>query len=68
MKTILAFITILTGFTTAESLPLIPLPASIKTLEGSFDFTATTAIRFDRDLKAEADLFAADLQARTTNH
>jgi len=65
MKTILASITILTGFTTAESLPLIPLPASIKTQEGSFDFTATTAIRFDRDLKAEADLFAADLQART---
>lgn len=65
MKILLASIPLLTGFAAAGSLPLIPLPVSVKPLEGFFDFAAATAIRFDRGLKAEADVFAADLQART---
>lgn len=55
----------LTGLATAETVPLIPLPVSVKTQEGAFDFSATTAIRYDRSLKPEADLFASDLQERT---
>lgn len=65
MKILLASIPLLTGFAAAGSLPLIPLPVSVKLLEGFFDFAAATAIRFDRGLQAEADVFAADLQART---
>lgn len=49
----------------AETLPLIPLPVSVKPMEGAFDFSPATVIRYDRSLKAEADLFAADLQALT---
>jgi hexosaminidase len=65
MKSTIILSAILTGFAAAESLPLIPLPVSVKTLEGSFNFTTSTAIRYDRAVKAEAELFAAELQART---
>lgn len=65
MKILLASITALTVLAAAESLPLIPLPASVETMEGAFSFSASTAIRYDRSLKAEVELFAADLQART---
>jgi hexosaminidase len=53
---------ILSGFAIADPLPLIPLPVSVKTQEGSFAFSPATGIRYDRNLKAEAELFAADLQ------
>ncbi|MDP3850409.1 MAG: beta-N-acetylhexosaminidase [Luteolibacter sp.] len=62
---LLMIATALTGFACADSLPLIPLPVSVTAREGAFEFSAGTAIRFDRDLKTEADLFAADLQALT---
>lgn len=55
----------LAGIAAADPLPLIPLPVSVKAGEGTFDFSVTTAIRYDRGLKAEAELFAADLQARS---
>jgi hexosaminidase len=55
----------LTGLTSAESLPLIPLPVSVKTQEGTFDVSTTTAIRYDSGVKTEAALLASDLQART---
>ena len=56
---------ILTGFAVSDPLPLIPLPVSVKTQEGSFAFSPATGIRYDRNLKAEAELFATDLQALT---
>lgn len=52
----------LTSLVSAGPLPLIPLPVTMKTAEGSFDFSPDTAIRFDRSLQNEADLLAADLQ------
>lgn len=51
--------------TAAASLPLIPLPVSVKTLEGEFAFSKATAIRFDSRLQGEAKLFAAELQSRS---
>src|SRR5688572_2860692 len=65
MKSTLALTAILAGFAAAESLPLIPLPVSLEAREGAFDFSSATAIRHERGLKAEADLLAADLKART---
>lgn len=65
MKRLLALSTALAGITSAAPLPLIPLPVSVKPQEGSFSFSPETAIRFDRSLKSEAALFAADLQARS---
>ncbi len=65
MKSTIFLSAALAGFAAAESLPLVPLPVSVKTLEGSFDFSPSTAIRFDHSVKAEAELFAAELQART---
>ncbi len=65
MKLPIATSLILAGFAAADPLPLIPLPVSVKNLEGSFDFSSVTAIRFDRGLKMEADLFAADLKKRS---
>lgn len=56
---------LLSGVAVADPLPLIPLPVSVKTREGSFAFSPATGIRYDRNLKAEAELFAADLQALT---
>jgi hexosaminidase len=56
---------ILAGCVTADTLPLIPLPVAMKVLDGSFDFSSATGIRFDVSLKAEAGLFAADLLKRS---
>ncbi|WP_338288966.1 beta-N-acetylhexosaminidase [Luteolibacter sp. LG18] len=64
---LLASMMALSGLAAADSLPLIPQPVSVKPGEGAFDFTAATGIRYDRTLKAEADLFAADLQKLTGN-
>ncbi len=55
----------LTGAALANPLPLIPEPVSVIPGEGVFPFSSTTAIRYDRSLKSEADLFAADLKALT---
>lgn len=55
----------LAGVAAADPLPLIPQPASLTLGEGAFEFGPDTAIRFDRSLKAEVDLFAADLKALT---
>ena len=55
----------LTNVSAAAPLPLIPLPVSVKQLDGSFGISAATAIRYDRGVKAEAELFAADLKTRT---
>ena len=64
MKFPIAASIILAGTAAADPLPLIPLPVSVKNLEGSFEFSAATAIRFDGSLKSEAELFAADLKKR----
>jgi hexosaminidase len=45
----------------AEPLPLIPQPVLVQAGEGSFSFSAATAIRYNPQLDAEAKLFAADL-------
>jgi hexosaminidase len=55
----------LSGLTLAAPLALVPLPVSVTPGAGTFDFSAATAICFDPALKNEADLLAADLQART---
>ena len=55
----------LAGLATAQSLPLIPLPVSVKTQEGAFDFSVATAIRYDRSLKADVDLLVSELKALT---
>jgi len=65
MRFLIASAAVLTSVIFAEPLPLIPLPASVKRMEGTFEFSAATAIRFDRSVKGEMELFAADLQART---
>lgn len=65
MNRIIASTIALAGFASADPLPLIPLPVSVKGREGAFEFSADTAIRVDRSLQAGAELFAADLQART---
>jgi len=65
MKSLIVSAAALTGFVSADPLPLIPLPASVKPMEGAFEFSPATAIRFDRSVTKEMELFAADLQART---
>jgi len=42
----------------AQTLPLIPQPKNLQKQEGSFAFSAETAIRFDRQLSAESGLLA----------
>ncbi|OYV07408.1 MAG: hypothetical protein CFE26_01200, partial [Verrucomicrobiales bacterium VVV1] len=65
MKSLIVSAAALTGLVSADPMPLIPLPASVKPMEGAFEFSAATAIRFDRSVKTEMELFATDLQART---
>jgi hexosaminidase len=58
----LVFTAALTGFVGASPLPLIPQPVSLETRDGEFGFSSTTGIWFDREVGAEAELFAADLK------
>lgn len=48
----------------AESLPIIPKPVEELRLDGQFAIGPETVIRFDRRVRAEAELFAADLGKR----
>lgn len=45
----------------AQPLPLIPKPVELQPKDGSFRLGPETGIRFDRSLKKEAELLAADL-------
>lgn len=48
----------------ADSLPIIPKPLEETRLDGHFSIGPETVIRFDSRLRAEAELFAADLGKR----
>lgn len=49
----------------ADPLPLIPLPAVVERIDGSFAFSADTSIRYLPALAAEAKLFAKELEKLT---
>ena len=55
----------LVGTVFGQSLPLIPKPKSMQAQEGSFAFSAATAIRFDRKLTGEAELLSAQFERLT---
>ena len=61
----LAIAAALTGAALAGSPALVPLPVAVQPGTGTFGFSAATAIRCDASLRADADLLAADLQARS---
>ena len=66
MKTLVALALLGTlAATAAAPLPIIPQPVAVQPGEGAFAFSATTAIRHDRKLAAEAKLFADDLSKLT---
>ena len=66
MKTLIALALLGTlAATAAAPLPIIPQPVAVQPGEGAFAFSATTAIRHDRKLAAEAKLFADDLSKLT---
>jgi len=50
--------TLTTSSIMGQSLPLIPQPKVLRTQEGSFAFSAETAVRFDRQLSVESGLLA----------
>ena len=61
---VLVFSAALTCIALAEPPALVPLPVSVQPAAGTFGFSTATAIRCDAALLAEANLLAADLQAR----
>ncbi len=61
--TILA--SLLAGAAFGQTLPLIPKPKSIQTQEGTFAFSAATAISFDRELAGESVLLSAQFERLT---
>ena len=66
MNTILfTAVALCAGIASADVLPLIPVPVSLKVGDGNFEFTATTGIRFGATLEQDAKLFAADLEKLT---
>lgn len=66
MRTFLfiALSVIMPAVTVAQNLPIIPKPFEEARLAGQFPITPETVIRFDSRLRAEAELFAADLSNR----
>jgi len=62
---VLLFSAALAGIVQAVPPALVPLPVSVQPASGTFDYTTATAICCDGNLKAEANLLAADLQARS---
>ncbi len=66
MKTLVALALVGTlGAAAAAPLPIIPQPVSVAPGDGTFTFTAETAIRHHRELGADAKLFAEDLEKLT---
>lgn len=65
MKHILTAAALMATPLLAESLPIIPMPVKAEKAEGSFQLKDDLAIRYQSDLKKEAEMLAKGIEAAT---